>query len=71
MPQSPEANVFDRGIWKSLQSAVEKYHLMLQMRRHFVTNEETFLKVFHRLKETYEWWSGSRAKDKKKMRRAF
>ena len=64
IPQSPDTNALDLGIWMSLQSAVEKVH---RLRRgdpealhqsvikvwDKVASEEAFVKVFDRLKKNY------------------
>ena len=65
VPQSPDTNVLDLGIWMSLQSAVEKRHRMHRGDKEAlnesvmgvweeVTNEEAFVKVFDRLKKNYK-----------------
>ena len=64
IPQSPETNVLDLGIWMSLQSAVEKCHRLRRgdndaLRATImkvwkdVASEEAFVKVFERLKKNY------------------
>ena len=64
IPQSPDTNVLDLGIWMSLQSAVEKCHRLRRGDKESldasvmkvwkdVANEEAFTKVFDRLKVNY------------------
>jgi hypothetical protein len=64
IPQSPDTNVLDLGIWMSLQSAVEKRHRLRRGDKEAlhesvmavwdkVANEEAFVKVFDRLKKNY------------------
>ena len=64
IPQSPETNVLDLGIWMSLQSAVEKCHRLMRGDKQAldasvmkvwkdVANEEAFTKVFDRLNVNY------------------
>ena len=65
IPQSPDTNVLDPGIWMSTQSAVEKkqrlrrgdkdaLHASVMHVWDEVTNEYTFKKVFGRLKKNYK-----------------
>ena len=64
IPQSPETNVLDLGIWMSLQAAVEKCHRLqrgdkealnatVMKVREEVANEAAFNNVFDRLKKVY------------------
>ena len=64
IPQSPDTNVLDLGIWMSLQSAVEKTHRLQRGDKDAlhqsvmkvwkdVASEEAFVKVFDRLKKNY------------------
>ena len=64
IPQSPDTNALDLGIWMSLQSAVEKSHRLMRGDPEAlhqtvlkvwdeVASEEAFVKVFDRLKKNY------------------
>ena len=65
VPQSPDTNVLDLGIWMSLQSAVAKMHRLQRGDKEAldctvrqvwseVTNEQAFTKVFDRLVKNYD-----------------
>ena len=65
VPNSPDTNVLDLGIWMSLQSAVEKHHRLHRGDREAlhatvmqvwdeVTNAEAFEAVFDRLAKNYD-----------------
>ena len=65
VPNSPDTNVLDLGIWMSLQSAVEKcqrlrrgdkeaLHASVMKVLDEVASEEAFKKVFDRLAKNYE-----------------
>ena len=65
VPQSPDTNVLDLGIWMSLQSLVAKRHRLQRGDKEALhqsvmdvwnqaTNTETFVKVFDRLAKNYK-----------------